>query len=241
MRSVGLGHKLRLRICQLNAKRTGTSFKGGRTQDREARRPFLGHVAIIAFNGARDVHSRLIKRLAGDEIDRTRNTAVDHVGSVVLEDFDTTKKFRRDIVEREFASAIGRKDIAPIEFGTHKGKTADDDARSFNRETVRVITLFEARNVDARYTLQRFGDRTVCKRTDVFGSNHIDECVGFLLDALRIFERLAETGDDNFVFSLCRSFFLFGRLCEGRLRGQHTERQAGSRRKRRKTAGTREF
>ncbi len=147
------------------------------------------------------LRAHIVERLAGDEIDRTGNAAVDHVGGGVLEDFDAAQQFGRDVVERQRTAAIGGEDVAAVQFRTHEGQAANDHARTFDREAIGVVALFEAADIDAGHALQRFGNRTVGQGADVFGGDDVDERVGIALDALGVFQRGAEaTDDDDTVF-----------------------------------------
>ena len=74
------------------------------------------------------MEAALIEWLAGDKINRPRNAAINHVSSGVLENLNTSEKFRRHVVEGKLASAIGRKNVTAIQFGAHKWQAADDDA-----------------------------------------------------------------------------------------------------------------
>ena len=132
--------------------------------------------------------------------------AFDLVGRDVLVGFDPADEFGRDILEAQRAAAVGREDVAAVELRADIGKAANDDAGAFDRETRGVRGLFETADVHAGNTLQRFGDRTVGQRADIFGGDHVDHGIGAALDRLRGLQRGAEAGDDD------RGIGLFGGL-----------------------------
>jgi len=211
LRGIGAGDQLGLGIANLHANRTGVVFERGRAGDRKAGRPFLGQIAIVTLDRARNMRAAPVERLAGDEIDRPCDPAFDHVGGEVLEHLDTAQQFGRDVVETENGPTRCRKNVAAIEFGPDERQAAHDHARPFNRETVRIRGLFEATNIDTRNALQRFGDRPIRQRPNVFCGDDVNEGIGVTLDVLRAGERSTKTAsDDNFAFG--DRFFLDGLL-----------------------------
>ena len=156
---------------------------------------------------------RIIERLAGDEVDRTGDAAIDHVRRHVLEHFDAAEQFGRYVVEAQNAATSGRKDIATVQFGSHEGKAANDDASTFNREAVGVGRLFETPNVDAGDALQCFGYRPVRQCANILSGNHVHECVSIFLDALSGIQRRRKTGNNDDITGIVVSLLvLFGRL-----------------------------
>ena len=231
LRSVGARHQFLLRIAQLQAEGADTAVEGGRPQHREAGRPFLGHVAVVHFGGAGDVEAGIVERVAGDEVDRARDAAVDHVGSGVLEHFDPAQQFGRNVVERQLAAAVGREDVTPVQFRTDIGQAADDHARTFDAEAVGIVALDEAADVDAGDALQGFGHRAIRQGADVFGGNHVDDGIGIFLEILRALQRGTEAADVDRVvvgFVFLRSILRFGVLRLGDRAGGHAQRQAGN-------------
>ena len=234
LRGVGAGDQFLLRIGQLDADHaTAGQVEGVRSEDREAGRPFFGQIADIGFDRARQVEARIVERLAGDEVDRARDAAFDHVGGDVLEHFDTAEQFGRDVVEGQGPAAIGREDVAPVQLGPDIGEAADDDAGAFDREAVRIVGAFEAADVHTGDALQRLGDRPVGQRADIFGVDGVDDSVGFALEILGRFQRAAEAADDDRVLAVLDDGFVVvvrRILSEGRLRGDQCEAGCGGER-----------
>ena len=239
LRGIGARDQFLLRIAELEAERADIGFEGVGDQAREAGRPFLGEIAVIHFDRASEVETGIVERLARDEIDEAGDIALDHVGADVLVDLDAAEKFRRNVVERQGAAAIGGEDVAPVQSREDVGQAANDDVGAFDREPVGIVTLFEARDIDARNTLQRFGDRTIGESADILGGDHVDHGVGVFLEILRRFERLAIAADDDQVFGiealgdarlvLARLFLTrIGILRIGRRCGQRADGQARS-------------
>ena len=223
---------------------SATRFPSVGNDPRKSGRPFFGEIAIIAFNRSRDLETGIVERLARDEINGASNTAIDHVGRNVLEDFDASQKFWRDVIEGQHRTAGRGKDVAPVQFRTDKRQAANDDAGTLDREAIRVSRLFKAPDVNAGNALQRFCYRAIRQCAYVFRGNDVYKCIGILLYALGIFKRFAKATDDDLIFRFngsCARVGFVGGLRECRLGKKCAKRKAGRRRKRRKTAGTHEF
>ena len=214
LRGIGAGNKALLRVAELHGKGADAGVEGVGAEKREARGPLVSKVALVDFERAGEIETRIVERLARDEVHGARNAAVDHVGGGVLVDLDAAEKFGRNVVEAERAAAVCGEDVAAVEFGANEGQAANDHARTFDREAVGVVALFEAADVDTGYALQGFGHRTVGKGADIVRRHHVHERVGVALDRLCVFERCADAFDDNDVFVVDRGVFL---LCRRRV------------------------
>ena len=242
MRRVGPGHQLRLGIGELNTERAKARLECFRTEDRKAGRPFFCQIAVIGFHRPREMEASLVQRLAGDEVDRAGNATVDHVSRAIFENFNTAQKFGRDIVERQLTSPVGGENVAAVQFRPHIGKAANNHARSFDRETIGIIALFKAGDVDPRHALKRFGHGPVGERADILGRDHVDKRVRVALYVLGTFKRLAKAGDNDFVFlisSFDGCFGISGGLRKRRLGSDGAQRQSRSRCQRHKAPRTR--
>ncbi len=212
-------------------------------QGREVRRPLLGEIAVVRLGTEAEVEARTIERLAGVEIDRAGETALDHLGGRVLADDHRPEQFRRNVGEVErLAANAGRKRGAPVEFGADEVETAHDYARTLDREVIGVVRAGESIDRDARNALQRLGHRPVRKRADVFSGDRVDYRICVALDILRLHQRLADAGNDNHIIAhirrlralvcFARSFGFGGLrriLSSGHLAGQKHAECAGRR------------
>ena len=87
--------------------------------------------------------------------------------------------------------------IAAVEFGADEGEAADVDARTLDREVIRILARNEVVDRHAGDALERFGDAAIGQLADVVGADRIDDLVGVALDADRIGDRGALAGDDD--------------------------------------------
>ncbi|MEG8028419.1 hypothetical protein QP174_10430 [Sphingomonas aerolata] len=113
-------------------------------------------------------------------------------------------------------------EIAAVDLGARVAEAADGDARPFGREVIGIGTGREAADRHARHALQRFGDRTIGQRADVFGRDRIAHDFGIALDRLRTLQALADAGDDDVLiggFVLRRCGRLLGLRHLGTARG----------------------
>ena len=106
-----IGAALHLRIGAAGKNAEPTDFRIPRVADqkRADRRPLLGEIAVIRLGAETDVETITVERLARVQIDRTGQTAFDHLGSGVLVDDDRAEQFGRNIgeIQRLPADACG--------------------------------------------------------------------------------------------------------------------------------------
>ena len=238
LRSVRAALQLRVRIAELNAKGARGSVEGIGQQDVDGRRPFFAQIAIVGFNRSCEVQAGIVQRLARDQVDQASDLAFDHVRCSVLEHFDTANQFGRHVFESKAAATGRREDITAVQFRTDIGQAANDHARAFYREAVRVGSFLEPADVNAGNALQCFCYRAVGQRANVFCSDDINDRVGTLLDVLGGFQRLGKAGNDDDVFFVqslgCAAgrllncdIFIVRILSEGRLRRDEREARCG--------------
>src|SRR3546814_4520208 len=83
---------------------------------RRGRRPFLAEVAVIAFGCEGDMEAAIVEGLAGVEVDRTGQAALDQVGGRILVDLDRSQQFGGDVGEVPRLPAVARrKGVAAVE------------------------------------------------------------------------------------------------------------------------------
>ena len=226
LKTVGTALDARIVGAEQNADGAAVGFPRIADQPGYAGRPFLAEIAVIRLGAQPDVEALIVERLAGVEVDRTCKAAFDHVGGRVLADDYRAEQFRRNVgeVNRLTVDASGEC-VAAVEFGADEVETTNDDARTFDGEVIGVVRTGEAVDGDAGQPLQRFGDRAVGKRADVFGGDGIDDGVGITLDVLSGRERLPDTGDDDDI-GIVRGRHLFFRLRILRVGGLRDEQPA---------------
>src|SRR3546814_1690740 len=85
-----------------------------------------------------DMEAAIVEGLAGVEVDRTGQAALDQVGGRILVDLDRSQQFGGDVGEvQRLPADARRKGVAAVEFGADEVEAADDDARSLDREMIR--------------------------------------------------------------------------------------------------------
>jgi len=165
----------------------------------EFRRPFLGAAAVVELYVARDDQALLVERQAGAEVDCARESALDHVGGLVLVGIDAGKQLGRHVVELETSGGIGREAVASVEVGFDEGQAADQDLGRFSRRMGAVVRRLQAIDGNAWDTLERASRRLIRERADVRRGDGIDDGPSVLLDRLGSFEGSPHADDHDLI------------------------------------------
>src|SRR5690606_33380347 len=164
--AVGLGGQLGVREVGQEAHLADAGLPAVGEQERGRRTRVLGLVAVVVVHAAGDLAARLVERLAGAQVDRAAQPALDDLGRGVLVDVDAGHQLRRDLLEAQAAATVGAEHVAAVELAAHEGQAADHHAAAFGREVVGIVTRREAGNRDAGNALQGFGDAAVRQGAD---------------------------------------------------------------------------
>jgi hypothetical protein len=68
---------------------------------------------------------------------------------------------------------------------------------AFGREPGRIAVFVRSLQCDARNALERLRNAAIRQRADILRGDRVDHLLGVLLDGLRAFQALANSGDDD--------------------------------------------
>src|SRR3546814_20581479 len=106
------------------------------------------------------MEAAIVEGLAGVEVDRTGQAALDQVGGRILVDLDRSQQFGGDVGEvQRLPADARRKGVAAVEFGADEVEAADDDARTHDSDRGRYVGSCEAVKRNAGNELKRLGHR----------------------------------------------------------------------------------
>jgi hypothetical protein len=126
------------------------------------------------------------------------------------------------------AAVVGRERIAPVQLaaGT-RVEAANDNVTAFDREVIRINTGGKLVDRDTGQTLQCFRDALVREGADILGGDGVLNDIRVLLEPLRVFQTLPQTGDDDFLDRLVPRRRGCVRGIDRAAPGERSQRQAG--------------
>src|SRR6185369_3822493 len=95
---------------------------------------FLLEVGVVVVAGYGEQALLGVERQARLQVNDAADTAFDHLGGRVLEDVDAGEQVGRDVLERETAAVVRRKDVAAVGFAADPRETTDENTAAFGGE-----------------------------------------------------------------------------------------------------------